>query len=74
MDHDYSLSASAGSGGDSVQTFPGLGSKQDQVKISDAIDPISTIGFPIVFAAGQFTGSTIRMELNELQKADLGRK
>ena len=80
MEHDYSLSAlsaSAGTGGDPMdpyQTFPGLCSIQDQVNLSDGIKGISTIGFPIVFAAGQFTGSTIRMELNELQKADLGRK
>ena len=32
------------------------------------------IGRPIHFTTGQFTGYTIRMELDEVQKADLGRK
>ncbi|KAG6849625.1 hypothetical protein H0H93_006834 [Arthromyces matolae] len=32
------------------------------------------IGRPILFAQGQFTGSTIRAELREIQQADLGRK
>jgi hypothetical protein len=59
---------------DSFQTFLGLRSLQDQVNVSAVIEDMSTIGCPIVFASGQFTSSTIRMELNELQKADLGRK
>ncbi|KAG6889588.1 hypothetical protein C0995_016396 [Termitomyces sp. Mi166 len=32
------------------------------------------IGRPILFAHGQFAGSTIRAELREVQQADLGRK
>jgi hypothetical protein len=32
------------------------------------------IGQPIRFAAGQFAGRTVRAELCEVQKADLGRK
>ena len=34
---------------------------------------LSTIGRPIHFTTGQFTGYTIRMEMDEVQKADLGR-
>jgi hypothetical protein len=32
------------------------------------------IGRPIHFGFGQFAGQTIRAELHEVQKADLGRK
>ena len=32
------------------------------------------IGRAIQFSTGQFAGQTIRMELKEIQKADLGRK
>jgi hypothetical protein len=32
------------------------------------------IGRAIQFSTGQFAGQTIRMELQEIQKADLGRK
>lgn len=31
-------------------------------------------GLPITFTTGQFAGSTIRVELKELQKANSGRK
>lgn len=34
----------------------------------------SPIGLPVHFVTGQFAGQTIRAELEELQKADLGRK
>ncbi|TFY59569.1 hypothetical protein EVJ58_g5701 [Rhodofomes roseus] len=34
----------------------------------------SRVGRPIRFVGGQFAGRTLRAELNELQKADLGRK
>ncbi|EMD37761.1 hypothetical protein CERSUDRAFT_94754 [Gelatoporia subvermispora B] len=34
----------------------------------------SAIGEPVTFVAGQFAGQTIRTQLEELQKADLGRK
>ncbi|TFK52995.1 hypothetical protein OE88DRAFT_1627638 [Heliocybe sulcata] len=34
----------------------------------------SSIGQPVEFVAGQFAGQTMRAELQELQKADLGRK
>jgi hypothetical protein len=34
----------------------------------------SLIGRPIHFGDGQFAGQTIRAELHEVQKADLGRK
>lgn len=34
----------------------------------------SQIGLPVRFVSGQFEGQTIRAELEELQKADLGRK
>jgi len=37
-------------------------------------EQISRIGCPILFASGQFSGCTVRMELDEVQKADLGRK
>lgn len=47
----------------------------DEDMMLDSFQPFpATVGQPIVFSFGQFTGSTIRMELNELQKADLGRK
>ncbi|EMD36851.1 hypothetical protein CERSUDRAFT_123888 [Gelatoporia subvermispora B] len=36
--------------------------------------PQPDIGGPITFAAGPFAGHTLRAELDELQKADLGRK
>lgn len=58
---------------DPFQPFPTILSLQDQVNLQDR-KRLSTVGFPIAFASGQFMGSTIRMELNELQKADLGRK
>jgi hypothetical protein len=32
------------------------------------------IGQPIQFDTGEFAGQTIRAELQEIQKADLGRK
>lgn len=32
------------------------------------------IGDPVSFASGQFAGRTIRFELQELQKAESGRK
>ena len=32
------------------------------------------IGRAVQFSTGQFAGQTIRMELQEIQKADLGRK
>ena len=32
------------------------------------------IGRAVQFSTGQFAGQTIRMELREIQKADLGRK
>ena len=32
------------------------------------------IGDPVSFASGQFAGRTIRVELQELQKAESGRK
>ena len=32
------------------------------------------IGNPISFVSGQFAGNTVRAELHEIQKADLGRK
>ncbi|KII91780.1 hypothetical protein PLICRDRAFT_38618 [Plicaturopsis crispa FD-325 SS-3] len=35
---------------------------------------LSTIGRPIHFVTGQFAGHTVRTELIEVQKADLGRK
>ncbi|KAJ7594204.1 velvet factor-domain-containing protein [Mycena floridula] len=34
----------------------------------------SIVGLPVHFLSGQFTGQTIRAELTELQKANLGRK
>jgi hypothetical protein len=34
----------------------------------------TTIGQPIHFQAGDFAGRTIRAELREVQKADVGRK
>jgi hypothetical protein len=35
---------------------------------------VHAIGQPIHFVAGQFAGQTVRAELQEVQKADLGRK
>lgn len=35
---------------------------------------VSYIGHPIHFITGQFAGQTVRTELVEVQKADLGRK
>lgn len=35
---------------------------------------VDMIGLPIHFSTGQFAGQTIRAELDEIQKADLGRK
>jgi hypothetical protein len=35
---------------------------------------VSYIGHPIHFSTGQFAGQTVRTELIEVQKADLGRK
>ena len=32
------------------------------------------IGQPIRFVSGQFAGQTVRAQLDEIQKADLGRK
>ena len=55
---------------DSSQDLPSL---RDQVKHLDGTGSLS-VGRPIVFSAGQFSDCTIRMELNEIQKADLGRK
>jgi hypothetical protein len=37
-------------------------------------EQISRIGCPVLFASGQFSDCTVRMELDEVQKADLGRK
>lgn len=36
--------------------------------------PDGLIGRPVTFASGQFEGRTLRTEIIELQKADLGRK
>lgn len=35
---------------------------------------ITRPGQPITFSTGQFAGETVRVELQELQKADSGRK
>lgn len=35
---------------------------------------VSSIGQPIHFSTGQFAGQTVRTQLIEVQKADLGRK
>jgi len=35
---------------------------------------IDVVGRPIHFVGGQFAGQTVRAELHEVQKADLGRK
>ncbi|PSR84103.1 hypothetical protein PHLCEN_2v5531 [Hermanssonia centrifuga] len=43
-----------------------------QVHIVD--DSPESIGHPVTFSTGQFEGRTLRAELIELQKADLGRK
>jgi hypothetical protein len=54
--------------GDAQQSFP---------QMDDDLFPneqISQIGCPIFFTSGQFSDCTIRMELDEVQKADLGRK
>ncbi|TFY77381.1 hypothetical protein EWM64_g6634, partial [Hericium alpestre] len=40
----------------------------------DSQQPKRKIGEPLVFSTGQFQGKTVRAELIELQKADLGRK
>jgi len=37
-------------------------------------EQLSQIGCPIFFTSGQFSDCTIRMELDEVQKAELGRK
>jgi len=52
-----------------------LRSLRHKVDLLDGTNGMSlSVGRPIVFAAGQFSDCAIRMELNEIQKADLGRK
>ncbi|KAI0716214.1 velvet factor-domain-containing protein [Fomitopsis betulina] len=51
-------------------------SSSDHVQVSKVrpVESSSTLGRPVRFVGGQFAGRTLRAELNELQKADLGRK
>lgn len=42
--------------------------------LADTADADAAIGVPVRMAAGQLAGRTIRAELDEMQKADVGRK
>lgn len=44
------------------------------MQIRPVDSPDGSIGRPVAFVSGQFEGRTIRTEIIELQKADLGRK
>lgn len=64
-EHSFSFSSPRSPAGSSYQSISPVHQEP----------PVTTlIGQPIHFVAGQFTGQTIRAELHELQKADLGRK
>lgn len=58
------------------QSPPYAGASSQPLQMIGAHQPHGTspIGQPIHFTSGQFAGRTIRAELHEQQKADLGRK
>lgn len=50
------------------------GRRANEADIEGQTQSIDLVGQPIRFTTGQFAGCTIRMVLQEIQKADLGRK
>lgn len=59
---------------DSPTDFQQSANNHDHNQSHGSTESTDLIGRAVQFSTGQFAGQTIRMELQEIQKADLGRK